>query len=383
MSDLSAEFLIVAAGRGTRAGGGIPKQYRPLRGKPVLYHTISACLASDAITNLRVVIHPDDLTLYSDTVAPITDARLQPPVFGGDSRSDSVRRGLAACNGSHVLIHDGARPLLERAKIDALLEALHHKRAAFLAVLVVDALWRADSDVAQAPVSRDGLWRAQTPQAFRLRDIRAAHDATNDDLPDDVETARAFGLEVSIVEGSQTNIKITQPGDFALAEQLMGAEMDIRTGNGFDVHKFGPGDHVTLNGVTIPHDQGLVGHSDADVAMHTLTDAIFGALAEGDIGQWFPPSEPEWKGAASDIFLRKAVERTAARGFTITHMDCTIICEEPKIGPHTTAMRQKLAEITGIDVDRISVKATTTEQLGFAGRKEGIAAQATATLVKL
>ncbi|MBR9863907.1 MAG: bifunctional 2-C-methyl-D-erythritol 4-phosphate cytidylyltransferase/2-C-methyl-D-erythritol 2,4-cyclodiphosphate synthase [Rhodobacteraceae bacterium] len=380
---MTAEFLIVAAGRGTRAGSGIPKQYRPLRGKPVLYHTISACLASKAITGLRVVIHPDDLDLYNDTIASMTDPRLEPPVLGGSSRSESVRRGLAACNGSHVLIHDGARPLLERKNIDALLEKLRHERAAFLAVPVVDALWKAENGTAQSPVSRDGLWRAQTPQAFRLDDIRAAHAATSDDLPDDVETAKAYGLEVSIVEGSQNNIKITQAGDFALAEQLMGAEMDIRTGNGFDVHKFGAGDHVTLNGITIPHDRGLVGHSDADVAMHTLTDAIFGALAEGDIGQWFPPSEAEWKGAASDIFLRKAVERAAERGFTITHMDCTIICEEPKIGPHTTAMRQKLAQITGVDVDRISVKATTTEQLGFAGRKEGIAAQATATLVKL
>nr|WP_069300014.1 bifunctional 2-C-methyl-D-erythritol 4-phosphate cytidylyltransferase/2-C-methyl-D-erythritol 2,4-cyclodiphosphate synthase [Neptunicoccus sediminis] len=380
---MSAEVLIVAAGRGTRAGGGIPKQYRPLRGMPVLYHSISACLTSDEITGVRVVIHPDDLTLYKSTVAKITDPRLHAPVFGGQSRSDSVRRGIAACRGSHVLIHDGARPLLQRPQIAALIETLRHKPAAFLAVPVVDALWRGKDGIAQAPQSREGLWRAQTPQAFRLDDIRAAHAASRDDLPDDVETARTYGLEVHMVEGSQSNIKITQAGDFALAEQLMGAEMDIRTGNGFDVHKFGAGDHVTLNGIRIPHDQGLVGHSDADVAMHTVTDAIFGALAEGDIGQWFPPSEPEWKGAASDIFLRKAIERAAARGFTITHLDCTIICEMPKIGPHAKAMRQKLAEITGVDVDRISVKATTTEQLGFAGRKEGIAAQATATLVKL
>lgn len=383
LSEISAEVLIVAAGRGTRAGGGIPKQYRPLRGMPVLYHSISACLTSDAITGLRVVIHPDDLPLYNSTIATIADSRLLAPVFGGSSRSDSVRRGLAACRGSHVLIHDGARPLIKRAEIDALIETLSHRQAAFLAVPVVDALWRGEDGIAQAPQSRKGLWRAQTPQAFRLDDIRAAHAATSDDLSDDVETAQAYGLEVHIVEGSQSNIKITQAGDFALAEQLMGAKMDIRTGNGFDVHKFGVGDHVTLNGVRIPHEQGLVGHSDADVAMHTLTDAIFGALAEGDIGQWFPPSEPEWKGAASDIFLRKAIERTAERGFTITHLDCTIICEVPKIGPHAKAMRQKLAEITGVDVDRISVKATTTEQLGFAGRKEGIAAQATATLVKL
>lgn len=383
LSKISAEILIVAAGRGTRAGGGIPKQFRPLRGVPVLHHTISACLSHPQITAVRVVIHPDDLTHYDAAASVISDNRLREPVFGGNSRSESVHRGLAACEGSHVLIHDGARPLIRTTEIHALLERLKTDQAAFLAVPVVDALWRGEDGAAQAPQSRAGLWRAQTPQAFRLDDIRAAHLANTQDLADDVETARAFGIPVSIVQGTETNIKITQASDFALAERLMGDTMDIRTGNGFDVHKFGDGDHVTLNGVVIPFEKGLVGHSDADVAMHTLTDAIFGALAEGDIGQWFPPSDPQWKGAASDIFLRKAVERAAERGFTITHLDCTIICEMPKIGPHTTAMRQVLAGITGIDQDRISVKATTTEQLGFAGRKEGIAALATATLVKI
>lgn len=379
---MDAEILIVAAGRGTRAGGGTPKQYRDLRGAPVLRHTVQACLAHVEISAVRVVIHADDTELYELAVQSITDPRLKSLVLGGDSRSASVRNGLSACEGSHVLIHDGARPLLAVAEIDAVLKALQNHRAAFLAVPVVDALWQANALSATAPQSREGLWRAQTPQAFRLDDIIAAHSASDTAMADDVETARAFGIDVTIVHGSETNIKITRTEDFSLAASLMGTDMDIRTGNGFDVHKFGPGDRVTLNGVDIPFDRGLVGHSDADVAMHTLTDAIFGALAEGDIGQWFPPSEIEWKGAASDIFLRKAVERAAARGFTITHLDCTIICEMPKIGPHTQSMRETLAKITGVAVDRISVKATTTEQLGFAGRGEGIAAQATATLVK-
>jgi len=379
---MNAEILIVAAGRGTRAGGGVPKQYRDLRGAPVLQHTVRACLAHEDIKAVRVVIHPDDRTLYDTVVAPLADSRLMPPVLGGDSRSASVRNGLTACEGSHVLIHDGARPLLAEHDISALLESLKTHRAAVLAVPVVDALWQAEGTQADVAQPRDGLWRAQTPQAFRLDDILSAHAASAVSMADDVETARAFGIDVEIVQGSDTNIKITRLEDFALAAKLMGHKMDIRTGNGFDVHKFGPGDHVCLNGVEIPFDRGLVGHSDADVAMHTLTDAIFGALAEGDIGQWFPPSEPEWKGAASDIFLRKAIERVDARGFTITHLDCTIICEMPKIGPHTQAMRERLSEITGVEVDRISVKATTTEQLGFAGRGEGIAALGTATLVK-
>ena len=379
---MNAEMLIVAAGRGTRVGSGAPKQYRTLLGEPVLRHTVQACLAHSDISAVRVVIHSDDVALYNAAVNTIDDPRLKAPVLGGDSRSASVRNGLAACEGSHVLIHDGARPLLRRDNIDAMLQQIETHKGVVLAVPVVDALWRSNGTQADTPLLRDGLWRAQTPQGFRLDDIRAAHDATDTAFADDVETARAYGIDVEIVQGSDTNIKITRPEDFAFAAKLMGQDMDVRTGNGFDVHKFGPGDYVTLNGVYIPFDHGLVGHSDADVAMHTLTDAIFGALAEGDIGQWFPPSEPEWKGAASDIFLCKAIERVKVRGFTITHLDCTIICEAPKIGPHTQAMREVLSNITGVAVDRISVKATTTEKIGFVGRGEGIAALGTATLVK-
>lgn len=379
---MSIEALIVAAGRGTRAGGSAPKQYRALRGQAVLTRTIHAMLAAPQVDSLRVVIHPDDLDRYTAAVETVTDPRVHPPVMGGATRSDSVAAGLAACRADHVLIHDAARPLVPRDAIDRLLEAMSHNRAATLAVPLSDALWHENEGNADRSQPRDGLWRAQTPQAFRTGDIRAAHAAATHSHADDVETARAFGIDVALVEGSERNIKITRPGDFDIAANLLGGPMDIRTGNGFDVHAFDTGDHVTLNGVTIPHDLGLRGHSDADVAMHAITDAIFGALGEGDIGQWFPPSDATWKGAASHVFLTKAVERTTKRGFVISNIDCTIICEHPRIGPHANAMRKRLAEIAGIEETRISVKATTSEGLGFTGRSEGIASMATATLVR-
>jgi 2-C-methyl-D-erythritol 4-phosphate cytidylyltransferase/2-C-methyl-D-erythritol 2,4-cyclodiphosphate synthase len=240
-----------------------------------------------------------------------------------------------------------------------------------------------DDDIAGSAHPRDTLWRGQTPQAFHLTDILAAHEAAKNPADDDVAIAHAAGLDVTAVLGSELNVKITRPEDFALAARLLGKTMDIRVGNGFDVHKLGDGDHVILCGVKIPFDRGLIGHSDADVGMHAVTDAIFGAISEGDIGQWFPPSDPQWKGAASDIFLKKAVEVSVSKGFTISNLDCTLICEQPKIGPHANAMRKALSDITGLDIGRISVKATTSEKLGFTGRGEGIAAQATATLVKI
>jgi 2-C-methyl-D-erythritol 4-phosphate cytidylyltransferase/2-C-methyl-D-erythritol 2,4-cyclodiphosphate synthase len=374
--------LIVAAGRGQRAGGGTPKQYRNLVGKSVLHHTIYAMLASDRIDCVQVVIHPDDQELYDRSVAEITDQRLQLPVYGGNTRSASVLNGLHACNCDQVYIHDGARPLLPLEALERVITGLDSHRAAFLALPVTDALWQVTEGEAGAAQTRDTLWRGQTPQAFYLDDILAAHKAANNSADDDVAMARAAGLSVITVHGSELNLKITRPEDFALAEKLMGHNMDIRVGNGFDVHKLGVGDHVMLCGVKIPFDRGLIGHSDADVGMHTITDAIFGAISEGDIGQWFPPSDPQWKGAASDIFLKKAVEVAASRGFSIANIDCTIICEQPKVGPHALEMRKALARITSMDISRISVKATTSEQLGFTGRGEGIAAQATATLVK-
>jgi 2-C-methyl-D-erythritol 4-phosphate cytidylyltransferase/2-C-methyl-D-erythritol 2,4-cyclodiphosphate synthase len=247
---------------------------------------------------------------------------------------------------------------------------------------VTDALWRGAGGIVTGTEDRAGLFRAQTPQGFRFDAILAAHRAHRGEAADDVEVARAAGWPVAIVAGDEDNLKITLPGDFARAERILGAALDIRTGNGFDVHRFGPGGSVWLCGVEIPHSHGLVGHSDADVGMHALTDAIYGALAEGDIGRHFPPSDPQWKGAASEIFLAHAAALARERGFAITHCDVTLICEAPKIGPHAGAMRAELARIIGIDAGRVSVKATTSEELGFTGRREGIAAMATATLVQ-
>lgn len=377
--------LIVAAGRGTRLGSETPKQYLPLAGRTVLRHTLDAFLGHPGIDRIAIVIHPDDIAAHAAATAGVTDPRLLPPVIGAATRAGSVRAGLEALAGTppdRVLIHDAARPFVSARLITATLDALATHAGALPALPVVDALWREFDGTAGAPVARDGLWRAQTPQGFRFAPILAAHRAgTDPDAADDAALARAAGLAVALVPGEERNFKITSPGDLARARRHLEAQMDIRTGTGFDVHAFGPGTAVTLCGITIPHSHGLIGHSDADVALHAVTDAIFGALAEGDIGQWFPPSDPTWKGAASEIFLEKAVERTAARGFRITHIDCTLVCEHPKIGPHAAAMRAELARIARIDLDRVSVKATTSERLGFTGRGEGIAALATATLV--
>jgi 2-C-methyl-D-erythritol 4-phosphate cytidylyltransferase/2-C-methyl-D-erythritol 2,4-cyclodiphosphate synthase len=329
------------------------------------------------------VIHPDD--------AALAEVALPPPVArvpGGATRDASVAAGLAALppGVTHVLIHDGARPLVSAAVIDRVIAALATSPGAAPALPVTDALWRGADGRVAAPVPRDGLWRAQTPQGFDLAAIRAAHAAHPGGAADDVEVALAAGLPVAIVAGEEDNLKLTVPADLARAERVIAASggprpMDIRLGNGFDVHRFAPGDHVTLCGVRVPHSAGLDGHSDADVGIHALADAIYGALAEGDIGQHFPPSDPQWRGAASRIFLAHAAGRAAARGYRIANVDCTLVCERPRIGPHAAAMRATLAEILGIDADRVSVKATTSERLGFTGREEGIAALATATLI--
>jgi 2-C-methyl-D-erythritol 4-phosphate cytidylyltransferase/2-C-methyl-D-erythritol 2,4-cyclodiphosphate synthase len=377
--------LIVAAGRGERLGGAAPKQYLPLGHQSVLRRAIAALLGHPAIDLIQVVIHALDRDLYDQALDGLADPRLSLPVAGGASRAASVRAGLEALAGSapdRVLIHDAARPFVRREVISAVLAALETSPAAVPALPVVDALWRADGDLATSPAPRDGLWRAQTPQGFRFPDILAAHRSHGGEALDDAAVARAAGLEVRIVPGDEDNFKITTAADLARARARIGDVMDIRTGNGFDVHAFGPGDGLTLCGVAIPFERGLVGHSDADVGMHALTDAIFGALAEGDIGQWFPPSDPTWRGAASEIFLKKAVARAADRGFSLSHLDCTLVCEGPKIGPFAAAMRERLAAIARVDPGRVSVKATTSERLGFTGRGEGIAALATATLVR-
>ena len=377
--------LIVAAGRGLRLGTELPKQFQALGGGTVLGRSVAALLADPAIDAVLVVIHPDDRASYAEAVARVTDPRLLPPAFGGATRAASVLAGLEAlvpAAPARVLIHDAARPFVPASVVAAVIAALDVAPAAFPVLPVVDALWRAEAGLAETQIDRDGLWRAQTPQGFRFPEILAAHRANTSDAADDVAVARATGLAVRLVPGAESNYKITTAADLARARREMEGALDIRTGNGFDVHAFGPGDAVTLCGVRLPFDRGLVGHSDADVGMHALTDAIFGALAEGDIGRWFPPSDPQWKGAASEIFLRKAMERAAAGGFAVTHLDCTLVCEAPRIGPHAGAMRAALAAITALAPERISVKATTSERLGFTGRGEGVAALATATLVR-
>lgn len=372
--------VIVAAGRGSRAGGPVPKQYQPVAEKPVLVWTVEKFVSHPNVDEVVVVIGAEDSALAAASL-PEHVAR----VVGGDTRDASVQAGLAALSErtTHVLIQDGARPLVPVTVIDRVLEALETSPGAAPALAVTDALWRGEDGHVLTPTPRDGLFRAQTPQGFDLAAIRAAHATHPGGAADDVEVALAAGLEVAIVEGHEDNIKVTLPGCFARAERLLskGHEMDVRLGNGYDVHRFGEGDHVVLCGIEVPHLRGLQGHSDADVGMHAITDAIYGALAEGDIGQHFPPSDPQWKGAASEIFLRHAVELAASRGFRIANVDCTLVCEWPKIGPHAQAMRAALCATMGLEVGRISVKATTSERLGFTGREEGIAAIATATLV--
>lgn len=377
--------IIVAAGRGTRAGDGLPKQWRALRGRPVLAWTLDALRAA-GLSRLVLVLHGDDL----DRAAAL-DLRGVRIVTGGGTRTASVRAALEVLAGdppARVLIHDGARPFVGAEVVAGVLAALQTAQAAAPALPVVDALWRGtDAGEVAHPVSREGLFRAQTPQGFDFAAILSAHRQHDGDAPDDVEIARAAGIAVVITAGSEDNLKLTYPADFARAERLLrerdAAMKDIRLGNGYDVHAFTDGDGCWLCGVKVPHHRALLGHSDADVGMHALTDAIYGALAEGDIGRHFPPSDPQWKGAASHIFLRHAVALAATRGYRVANCDVTLICERPKIGPHAGAMQAALAEIMGLEVGRISVKATTSERLGFTGREEGIAAIATACLVAM
>ncbi len=370
--------LIVAAGRGIRAGGPRPKQWQPLAGARVIDHTLGAFTDHPRVGLIALVLHADDMG-----EAPAFEARGFAVVQGGAERADSVRAGLTLAEGYDiVLIHDAARPCVSARIIDDVLDALHDAEGAAPGLSVTDALWTGVNARVTGTQDRAGLYAAQTPQGFHLPAIRAAHAAYDGPAADDVAVARAHGLTVAITQGSADNLKITTATDFARAARILETTMDIRTGNGFDVHAFGEGDHVMLCGVKIPHDQGLVGHSDADVGLHTITDAIYGALAAGDIGTHFPPSDPQWKGAQSHIFLRHAADLAQREGFTLTHVDCTLICEHPKVGPHAVEMRAAVAEILGIEMARVSVKATTSERLGFTGRGEGIACMATATLVK-
>ncbi len=374
---MTVAALIVAAGRGTRAGGALPKQWQPLAGRRVIDWTLAAL--APFVTRTVLVLHPDDMDRAPEGVEVTA---------GGATRAASVRAGLEhlARHGTpprHVLIHDAARATLPATVVWGVLDALAAGApAAAPALPVTDALWTGMDARVTGTQDRDGLFAAQTPQGFDFASILAAHRVHQGDAPDDVAIARAAGMAVTITAGHDDNLKITHPGDIDRASRILGGQMDIRTGTGFDVHRFGPGDACMLCGVAVPHERGLQGHSDADVGLHALADAIYGALAEGDIGRHFPPSDPQWKGAESHIFLRHAVGLAAKKGFNINNMDVTLICERPKIGPHAEAMRAALSAITGVAPERISVKATTTERLGFTGRGEGIAAQTVVTLVK-
>jgi 2-C-methyl-D-erythritol 4-phosphate cytidylyltransferase/2-C-methyl-D-erythritol 2,4-cyclodiphosphate synthase len=383
---MSTAALIVAAGRGDRFGAQVPKQYAQLGGMALLRRTVLVFLHHPSIDRVRVVIgpRPEDRTLYEAAVAGLD---LMTPVPGGKTRQESVRLGLESLADSppeRVLVHDAARPFADSGLIDRVLDALATADGAIPAVPVVDSLKRSDGDLVAEDVAREGLWHAQTPQAFRFAGILAAHRemaSAEAVFTDDASIARAHGLSVKIVEGSTNNFKITTPNDLARAERhLMSGLRDVRFGQGFDVHRLEPGTHVTLCGVDIPHDAGLSGHSDADVALHALTDALLGAIGDGDIGYHFPPSDEKWRGAPSSIFVEHAAELVRRRGGDIGHVDVTIICEAPRIGPHREAMRHRIAKLLAIDVGRVSVKATTTEGLGLTGRREGIAAQAVATV---
>jgi len=382
----SVAAVVVAAGRGVRAGGELPKQYRQIAGEPVIRPSLRLFAQHGEVTFVQPVIHADDGTLYERAVAGL---RLLPAVFGGATRQASVRAGLEALQGrqpSVVLIHDAARPFASPALVTRSIAAAAATGAAVPSLPVTDTVKVIDdSGQVAETLDRARLRIVQTPQAFAFAPLLAAHQRAlahgREDFTDDAALAEWAGLEVAVFEGERSNTKLTSADDFARAEAAqLAALADVRTGSGFDVHPFGEGDHVMLGGVRIPHSHGLVGHSDADAALHALTDAVLGALAEGDIGVHFPPSDPRWRGASSDRFLAHAVERVRARGGAIAHLDLTIVCEAPRIGPWRDAMRARIGEIAGVALDRVAVKATTSEKLGFTGRREGLMAFATATV---
>jgi 2-C-methyl-D-erythritol 4-phosphate cytidylyltransferase/2-C-methyl-D-erythritol 2,4-cyclodiphosphate synthase len=377
--------LVVAAGRGSRAGRELPKQYAMLGGKAVLRRTLEALLSHEAIGNLLVVIGDGDDALYEEAVRGLP--KLLPPVAGGATRQQSVRNGLEALTSrapSIVLVHDAARPFVTPETIGRVIEGCDDTHGAIPVLPVTETVKRIEAGAVTATVPREALATAQTPQGFPFRPLLAAHrqaaESGRDDLTDDAAVAALAGLTVRAVEGARGNMKLTNPADFAAAEGMLAMAMETRTGQGFDVHAFGVGGSVWLCGVEIAHDHGLVGHSDADVGLHALTDALLGAIGDGDIGEHFPPSDPKWKGASSDRFLADAVRRVAEKGGRIVNLDVTLVCESPKIAPHRDAMRARIAEVAGIDAGRVGVKATTSEKMGFTGRGEGIVALAVATV---
>src|SRR6266853_22874 len=378
--------ILVAAGRGLRAGSGGPKQYRSIGGQTVIFRAMEPFCRHPQITAVQPVLNPDDTAVFNDAVREL---RYEPPAKGGATRQASVHAGLEALARQKpdvVLIHDAARPFVSAALISRAIKAASATGAAIPAIQVADTIKLVDGggDVEATP-ERARLRIAQTPQAFRFDVILDAHRRAaregRSDFTDDAALAEWAGLTIATFEGDVANMKLTTPEDFVREEARLAAALgDIRTGTGYDVHALGEGDHLMICGVRVPHSKGFLAHSDGDVGLHALVDAILGALADGDIGSHFPPSDPKWKGAASDQFLKYALERVTARGGRIAHLDVTLICERPKIGPLRDTMRSRIAEITGLNISRIAVKATTSERLGFTGREEGIAATAAATI---
>jgi 2-C-methyl-D-erythritol 4-phosphate cytidylyltransferase/2-C-methyl-D-erythritol 2,4-cyclodiphosphate synthase len=378
--------IIVAAGRGLRAGSGGPKQYRSVGGRTVISRAMEPFCRHPQIFAVQPVLNPDDAAMFNDAVC---DMRYQPPADGGATRQASVRAGLEALVSQSpdiVLIHDAARPFVTAAVISRAIDAAGLTGAAVPAIAVTDTIKLiGDAGHVEATPERARLRIAQTPQSFGFEVILDAHRRAaregRDDFTDDAALAEWAGLTVATFEGDPANMKLTTPEDFVREEARLGAALgDVRTGSGYDVHAFGDGDHLMICGVRVPHTKGFLAHSDGDVGLHALVDAILGALADGDIGSHFPPSDPQWKGAASHRFLKYAVDRVTARGGRVAHLDVTLICERPKIGQYRDAMRARIAEITGLNLSRVAVKATTSERLGFTGREEGIAAMASATI---
>jgi 2-C-methyl-D-erythritol 4-phosphate cytidylyltransferase/2-C-methyl-D-erythritol 2,4-cyclodiphosphate synthase len=373
--------LLLAAGRGTRFGREIPKQFAPLLGEPVLRHAARALLADGLVTRLLPVAAAGEQARVADALAGLPH---EAPIAGGATRQQSVRAGLEALAADPpdlVLVHDGARPVVPAGTVGAVLAALRDAPGAIPALPVADTLKRGEAGAIAATVSRENLFRAQTPQGFRFAALLAAHRDARAEATDDAALLEAAGERVLLVEGSERNLKITRAEDLWRVQRDLLGGLVPRIGHGFDVHRLVPGRPLILCGLRVEHPLGLDGHSDADVGIHALCDAIYGALAEGDIGTWFPPSQEQWRDADSARFLRHAAERIAARGGVLANADVTLICERPKIAPHAAAMRELLAHLLGVEVSRVSVKATTTERLGFAGRGEGIAAQASACVL--
>ena len=382
---LSTVALIVAAGRGTRAGQGKPKQYSGMPdggGGSVLARSIAAFADNEAISSVWIAIHKDDVKLYEKSVNTCKNSEKVNYVFGGDDRQASVLNGLRALadtQAQHVFIHDAARPFVSQKLIERCLDNIANADGVIPALPVTDTLKKAENGIISETVPRDGLYRAQTPQLFKFTKLLTAHENAPKGMTDDAAVAEHAGLRVCMIDGEVENIKLTTEEDFAMTSNLL-----PRTGSGFDVHRFGDSgsaESVMLCGVAVPHDREIIGHSDADVGLHATTDALLGALAEGDIGDHFPPSDTANKDRASADFLTHALALASAKHARLTHIDLTLICETPKIGPHRGAMREKLSELTGLPISAVSVKATTTEGLGFSGRGEGIAAQATATIL--